>query len=210
MNIAAGDKKVPVLLAKAKAVPYSDYAFRALPGSSVVHNLHFEHLWAGTSAGRCNPEGVARLYLSLERQTADAEFRHYQEKGGCDPNLADFYSFSVKVNLTRVLDLREKGTRKLFDLSVDKILADWEPDPLGSSRHPPLTRLQVIGYWISEGCADFSGIICHSARRRGGHNLVIFQRQLAVGDLVVPISSVATKGWSHSVTHDTLSAGSEI
>ena len=74
MNIAAGDKKVPVLLAKAKAVPYSDYAFRALPGSSVVHNLHFEHLWAGTSAGRCNPEGVARLYLSLERQTADAEF----------------------------------------------------------------------------------------------------------------------------------------
>jgi hypothetical protein len=64
------------------------------------------------------------------------------------------------------------------------------------SPSPPLTRLQVIGYWISEGCADFSGIICPSARRKSGHNLVIFEGRLAVGDSVTPISSVATKGWS--------------
>lgn len=195
MNIAASDKKVPALLAKAKAVPYDNYAFRALPGGSVVHKLRFEHLWAGTSAGRCNPEGVARLYLSLERQTADAEFRHYQKKGGCDPDLADCYSFSVKVNLARVLDFRDREMRKLFDFSVGKILANWEPDPLSPSP-PPLTRLQVIGYWISEGCADFSGIICPSARSKSGHNLVIFERRLAVGDSVTPISSVATKGWT--------------
>jgi hypothetical protein len=156
MNIAPSDKSIPALLTAAKAIPYNGYGFRALPGGSVVHNLRFEHLWAGVSAGRCNPDGVARLYLSLDRKTAEAEFRYYQIKAGSNPDLADYYSFSAKVILARVLDLRSRETRKLFDISVAKILANWEPDPLGPSP-PLLTRLQVIGYWISKAEQIFQG-----------------------------------------------------
>jgi hypothetical protein len=104
MNIAPGDRSIPTLLTAAKAVPYDGYGFWALPGGMVVHSLRFEHLWAGTSAGRCNPDGVARLYLSLDRKTAEAEFRYYQTKGGCNPDLAECYSSSARVNLARVPD----------------------------------------------------------------------------------------------------------
>jgi hypothetical protein len=82
---------------------------------------------------------VEWLYLSLDRKTVEAEFRYYQTKGGCNPDLAECYSFRARVNLARVLDLRSRDTRKLFDLSVAKILVDWEPDPLVPSP-PSLTR----------------------------------------------------------------------
>ena len=195
MNIADSDKDVPAAFANLEAITYDGYAFRVLSGDRVIHNPKFEHLWAGTGAGRCNPEGVARVYLSLERETADAEFRHYQKIGGLDPDLVNFYSFSTKVNLARVLDLRDAGTRRKLRISLNYILAEWEPDPL-IDPPPPITRLQVIGYWISKGHGDFSGIVCPSARRKNGHNLVIYKDRVIGGDSVIPVSSVATKGWS--------------
>ncbi len=48
----------------------------------MVRNLDFEHLWAGTGAGRCNPNGIKRLYLSVEKETAQAEFEYYVKQGG--------------------------------------------------------------------------------------------------------------------------------
>ena len=186
---------LPALLNKAVAIPYKDHAFRVVPGSSIVHKLRFKHLWAGNAAGRFNPAGVSRLYLSIERKTADREFSYYQKSAGFNPYLVDFYSFSVEVNLSRVLELRDRNTRKLFGISRAKILQAWEPDPLAPSSASP-TRLQAIGYCTSKGIGNFSGIIAPSARKATGHNIVIFKGRLSVGDSVKPLSPVATTGWT--------------
>jgi hypothetical protein len=65
---------------------------------------------------------------------------------------------------------------------------------LSSPRAVP-ARLQSIGYWISKGYGDFSGIVYRSARRRAGHNIVIFAGRVTGTDFVVPISRAPTKGW---------------
>jgi len=62
----ADDPILQGALRKADGIPYNDYAFRVIPGSSVVHEIHFEHLRDGTGAARCNPDGVKRLHLSAE------------------------------------------------------------------------------------------------------------------------------------------------
>jgi hypothetical protein len=155
MSKPADDPVLQAALGKAKAIPYVRNAFRAMPGGSVIHNLRFEHLWAGNSAGRCNPDGIARLYLSVEKETAQAEFDYYASKSGQDPALAECHSYAVEVKLARVLDLRSHMTRKLLGITLVEIQADWETDPLLPPSPP--TRLQAIGYWISEGHGKFSG-----------------------------------------------------
>jgi RES domain-containing protein len=175
------------------AIAYEKRTFRVIPGSAVVHNLHFEHLWAGTGAGRCNPDGIARLYLSTDRETAQAEFDHHQRRSGLNPEQADFYSFAVEVKLARVLDLTDNATRTHLDISRDQILEAWEPDPL--LPQPPPTRLQAIGYWVSKGFGNFSAILYPSARRKTGYNLVVFKERLGPGDSVNATSRTPTKGW---------------
>jgi len=125
-----------------------------IPGSSVVHEIHFKHLRDGTGAARCNPDGVKRLHLSAEKETAQAEFLYYAAKGGLDPNLADFYSFAVEVRLGRVLDLTSKKTRKHLSITLNEIRADWEVDPLLHPSPAP-TKLQGIGYWIQKDMEGF-------------------------------------------------------
>jgi len=135
----------PVLqdaLESVEATPYDDYAFRAVPGGLVVLNLNFEHLWAGTGAGRCNPAGVKRLYLSVEKETAQAEFDYYAAQAGVDPDLAACYSFAAKVEIERVLDLTSVPIRKKLGITLQDIRADWKsyPHPLGGFlklRHGP-------------------------------------------------------------------------
>lgn len=193
MSVLADDPALQAALSAAPAVSYSDTAFRAMPGGWLVHNLSFEHLWAGAGAGRCNPAGIERLHLSAERRTAQAEFRHYAAKGGADPELAECYEFAADVKLARVLDLTAKETRRIVGLTLVQILADWEPDPLLPT--PPPTRLQSIGYWISKGHGNFSAILYPSKRRRAGRNLVIFRNRLNSGDAVIPRSQKPTKSW---------------
>jgi RES domain-containing protein len=190
----ADDPILQGALSNAVEIPYWNYAFRVIPGSSVVHEIHFEHLWEGAGAGRCNPDGVKRLHLSVEKETAQAEFLYYAAKGGLDPNLADSYSFAVEVRLGRVLDLTSKKIRKHLSITLDEIRADWEVDPL---LHPPPTptKLQGIGYWVSKGHGRFSAILYPSRRKRGGRNLVLFKSQMGPRDFVTPFSSVPTKGW---------------
>jgi hypothetical protein len=190
----ADDPILQDALRKADNISYKDYAFRVIPGGSVVHEIHFEHLWDGAGAGRCNPDGIKRLHLSAEKETAHAEFLYYAAKGGLDPNLADFYSFAVEVRLGRVLDLTSRKTCKHLSITLKEIRADWEVDPLV---HPPPvpTKLQGIGYWISKGYGGFSAILYPSRRKPSGRNLVIFKNQLGPSDSVTPLSSVPTKGW---------------
>jgi len=166
MSIPANDPKLQETLRAVPAVAFDGPAFRAIPGGDVVGNLTFEHLWAGTSAGRCNPAGVARLHLSAEKKTAEAEFRYYAQKGGIDPDIAECYSFAANVKLARVLDLTDRKTRRRVNIALKQILAEWEPDPLKAP--PPPTLLQCIGYWASRGHGDFSAILCPSARRTSG------------------------------------------
>jgi RES domain-containing protein len=182
----------PVLqnaLQHAQAVQYDNYAFRAIPGGWVVHNLDFEHLWAGTSAGRCNPDGVKRLYLSVEKETAQAEFEYYATQDGVDPDLAECYSFAAKVKFERVLDLTSKAVRKQVGISLREIEADWKGKP-----HQP-SQLQLIGYWVSKGYGKFSAILYPARRRQAGKNIVIFKECLTRGDYVTPVSRKPTKGW---------------
>jgi hypothetical protein len=193
MSVLPDDPALQAALSAAPAVPYSDTAFRAMPGGWLVHNMSFEHLWAGSAAGRCNPTGIERLHLSAEKRTAQAEFRYYARKGGTDPDLAECYEFAADVRLARVLDLTSKVTRRIVGITLVQILADWDADPLLPP--PPPTRLQSIGYWISKGYGDFSAILYPARRRRKGRNLVIFKNRLGPGDAVVPRSQKPTKSW---------------
>jgi len=193
VSLPADDPVLQSLLKTADPTPFDDVAFRVIPGAQVLLNLHFEHLWAGTGAGRCNPKGVQRLYMSIERETAIAEFNYYEEKAGLDPQVSDWYSFAARVRLARVLDLRQAKTRSHVGLTLKEICEEWESDPLHPSIDP--TRLQAIGYWISKGYGNFSAIVCRSARRKTGHNIVIFAGRVTSPDLVDPISRKPTQGW---------------
>jgi hypothetical protein len=75
MSVSTDDSQLQTALGAAPAVRYADPAFRAMPGGDVVRNLTFEHLWAGSGAGRCNPAGVARLHMSAEGFTRRREAR---------------------------------------------------------------------------------------------------------------------------------------
>jgi RES domain-containing protein len=187
------DPLLQAALKTAGAIAYEKRAFRVIPGSAIVHNLHFEHLWAGTSAGRCNPDDIARLYLSTDRQTAQTEFDYHQSRCGFDSKDADFYSFAVEVKLVRVLDLTDDTTRTHLGITLDQILETWEPDPI--LPRPPPTRLQAIGHWVSKGFGNFSAILYPSARRKTGYNLVIFKNQLGPDDSVTATSARPTRGW---------------
>lgn len=189
------DPILQAALNTARAIAYEKRAFRVVPGTHVVHNIDFEHLWAGIGAGRCNPAGIPRLYLSSDRETAQAEFGHYANRSGIDPKYADYYSFAVEVRLARVLDLRDDASRTHLDITLEQILEEWESDPLRPSPLPAPTRLQSIGYWISKGFGNFSAILYPSARRKTGYNLVIFKERLGPDDSVTPISRKVTRGW---------------
>ncbi|MEO7414113.1 MAG: hypothetical protein ABIZ81_12235 [Opitutaceae bacterium] len=95
------------------------------------------------------------------------------------------------MKLARVLDLTDGATRRLVGITLAQILADWEADPLLPP--PPATRLQTIGYWISQGHGNFSAILYPARRRSRGRNLVIFKGQLAPGDSITPLSKHPTK-----------------
>jgi len=193
MSIPADDPLLQAALSGAPAIRYTGPAFRMMPGGDVVRNLTFEHLWAGSGPGRCNPAGIGRLHLSAEKKTAQAEFRYYAAKGGFDPDLAESYEFAADVKLARVLNLTDGATRRLVGITRAQILADWEGDPL---LPPPLpTRLQTIGCWISQGHGNFSAILYPARRRSTGSNRVIFKGRLGSGDSINPLSKHPTKSW---------------
>jgi hypothetical protein len=93
--VTSADEIIKARLEEVDGIPFDAYAFRAIPGGKVVRKLKFEHLFASKAAGRCNPPGVVRIYLSAEPETASAEFRYYQSRGGADPDLAECHSFAV-------------------------------------------------------------------------------------------------------------------
>lgn len=193
MSLPVDDPALKAALDRAPAIRFDGNAFRAMPGGDAILNAGFEHLWAGTSAGRCNPAGVFRLHLSVEKKTAQAEFRYYAGRGGLEPDLAETYEFAAKVKLARVLDLMDGHVRRGLGITREQILADWEPDPLLPP--PPPTRLQAIGYWISLGHGNFSAILYPARWRSTGRNLVIFKDRLGLSDSVVPLSKRPTKSW---------------
>jgi RES domain-containing protein len=96
------DPELQGRLASALTVPFEGPAFRVVGGARVVHKIKFEHLFAGTGAGRFNPEGIERIYMALERETALAEFEHGEKRAGFDAALSDYYFFAVDLKLTRV------------------------------------------------------------------------------------------------------------
>ena len=193
MSVPVDDPPLKAALAAAVPIRFDGPAFRVMPGGDAILNASFEHLWAGSGAGRCNPAGVSRLHLSVAKKTAQAEFRFYAGRGGIDPDLAESYEFAADVKLARVLDLTDGEVRRGLGITRDQILADWEPDPLLPP--PPPTRLQSIGYWVSLGFGNISAILYPSRRRSMGRNIVIFKSRLSPGDSIDPRSKNPTKSW---------------
>ena len=125
----------------------------------MVHNLDFEHLWAGTSAGRCNPDGVKRLYLSVEKEIAQAEFEYYATQDGVDPDLAECYSFATKVKIgedpgpdfqggsqtSRYFSPRNRGRLERQATSAQSTAVDWLLGVEGLR--------QIFGHTISSSAA---------------------------------------------------------
>jgi RES domain-containing protein len=185
------DLALIVTLSKADAGTFVGPVYRVISGTLIIKNLDFEHLRAGTAVGRCNPPGVARIYMSLQKETAQSEFDYYERKAGFDPALSDSYSFAADVKLTRVLDLRLARTRRQVGITLTEIRKEWDDPALVVP-----TRLQSIGSLIARGYGGFSAMIYPSAQRRGGHNIVIFRDQIASPDYVTPLSAKATKEWA--------------
>ena len=63
--IDKSDCDLPYLLETTSAFPYTGNGFRVVAGKHLINNPDFDALWAANGAGRCNPDGVPRLYLSF-------------------------------------------------------------------------------------------------------------------------------------------------
>jgi len=143
----------------------------------------FIRLRFGTTAARCNPKGVKRIYLGLDPETANEEYRHEIRRGGLDPDLEESFSYPVKVELNAVINLTVKDHRVALGISSRDLRATWVDryPPPRDSRKKPLTKLQVIGLAIAAGHGSAAAIILPSVRRTGGLNIVVFADRLRKG-----------------------------
>jgi RES domain-containing protein len=117
---------------------------------------------AARHGGRWNPPGKAALYLSMEVETAFAE---YQQELGTRPGLFVAYD----VTGARVADLREARALRQAGLEAGDAFAPWKDIAWVRKQRPAtwdvMERL--------EGKAD--GLLAPSAQRLGGFNLVLWR-----------------------------------
>ena len=121
---------------------------------------------AATHGGRANRPGIVALYLALDYDTAIKEFTRRSEL------LHPGTLVSYKVNLTSVVDFRN-GFNSSWDPIWEDFHSDWEKLWFNDRIEPPSW---VVGDKVLESGAK--GILFNSARREGGHNLVVYTNQL--------------------------------
>lgn len=119
---------------------------------------------AAQSGGRFNRNDVAALYLSLELETAVAE---YQQAA---PFLPPFTMVTFRANLAPLVDLR------LLDDDWDALWFDWKEDwrkLVVNGIEPPSW---VLGDMVRT--AGYPGLVFPSMARPGGLNIVLFTDRL--------------------------------
>lgn len=146
---------------------------------------------AAIQGGRANRKGLEALYLSLEPETAVAEFQ--QGRPFLPPGLLVSYSLT----LNRVLDFTA-GYQESWPPIWKDFFCDWRKIRFNEGVEPPSW---LIGDLALAG--NHAGILFSSLANPGGRNLVIYTDQLPVhGTLVVndPHGDLPSNqsSWNHS------------
>lgn len=130
--------------------------------------------------GRWNPpESFPTLYLTLDQATVVAEFLRHAERQGMPPgNLLPRKLVTCRVELSAVLDLRDRLPWQEIDLGDDDVMSD------------DMSACQRIG--DAAHYASFEGLLAPSATG-AGDILAIFTDRLRAGSRVEPID---TKEWT--------------
>ncbi|MBL9191627.1 MAG: RES family NAD+ phosphorylase [Opitutaceae bacterium] len=175
--------EVPQLLADAPGAPLSQPLYRCLDLGFVFRRIAsksgFNFLHSSTHASRYTFEaGPRRLYLSLEKETAEVEFRFGIERlldPSRSPSPVSTALLVVHCQVTTMLDLTNPDVQTLLATTPDELTREWEePD-----RHPS-SITQQLGTTVHDH-GRFSGIIFPSARHPTGKNVLIFPDRLDHG-----------------------------
>lgn len=126
---------------------------------------------AARHGGRWNPPGVKALYLSLEIETAFAE---YQQELGTRPGV--FVAYDVERAMA--LDLRQAEGRATAGLEAEDLLAPWKEIAWVRGRTPASWAAceRLVG--------EVDGLIAPSVQREGGANLILWRWNDAGGPRV--------------------------
>lgn len=134
--------------------------------------------------GRWNlPGSFAAVYVSLSWEVASAEAVAHQRHFGVPEHAALPRTFvGVRLDLARVLDLRDGRLRQRLGVSLKRMLAeDWRL--VNDGGQEPVT--QALGRAAYE--VGFQGILVPSAAERSGANIVVFPDRLGSDGTIEPV-----------------------
>jgi RES domain-containing protein len=137
--------------------------------------------------GRWLMQGVGlATYTALEPETALAESlasaRYY---GFPLSSATPLVLVSAQVRLSKVVDLRDGGTRRCLRVSAKTLLeCDWRAE----NKDDQEAITQAIGR--AAGTCGFEGMLVPSAARSGGANLIVFPGQLLAGSSIMVVKEV--------------------
>jgi RES domain-containing protein len=123
------------------------------------------------------PRSFPAVYASLDPHTAlDEVLAHFRHYGIPVESAMPRITVSVRVWVTRVLDLTDGATRSALRVSAQRMLSEpWREEQ--AAGREALT--QALGRLAHE--LGLEGILVPSAARRGGMNLILFPGNLAGG-----------------------------
>lgn len=140
-----------------------------------VHSPKWAHLptsgaGAASQGGRLNRKGVDALYLSLETETALAEYQQ------TSPLLPPGTIASYQVELSQIVDF-SGGYNSNWDPLWEEFSCDWRRMVFNDKIEPPTWVLSDMVQ-----AAGAKGILFPSMAQPGGSNLVVFNGMLQPGD----------------------------
>jgi RES domain-containing protein len=128
--------------------------------------------------GRWNPQGSFRtVYLSLHYATAMEEYLAGNRRNGLpDSEAMPSVTIGVRLDLARVLDLTHGEMRKIFKVSLKRMVT--EPHGIGTVE----SLTQAIGRLAWSEC--YEGVLVPSTAWPSEKNIVVFPGKLCSGQLV--------------------------
>ena len=132
---------------------------------------------AAKHGGRWNRRRIHAVYASLDIITATYEaYQNFLDYGFSLSAIRPRVTAGARANLSIVLDLTDTANRRKMGFTLTDLLdEDWEGIQAGGEE----SWTQAIGRGSRE--AGFEAILVHSARNRGGRNIVIFSNHLGTG-----------------------------
>lgn len=163
------------LVETAPTRPMARWLYRCVPFLAYSRGEPPSFLYTSGRPNRCNPRGVACLYLSEDQSTADREYRRQWQ--GTPAERQPRLVFQARVRFRHVLDLEKAETLEALGLEPADLVAPW--------RGRPVTRLQRIGQAVSRQ-SRVAAIRYPSTARKGSTawNVAIFPEALEPPDQV--------------------------